>query len=266
MSMHLCPPTVTKRNMSLNASPDSLLGHLIELRNRLLRCVIAVIIVFAALASFAQELYHLLAQPLMAVLPENSSMIATDVAAPFFAPFKLTFIVAICLAIPYVLYQVWQFVAPALYKREKRLMAPLVISSTLLFYSGIAFAYFVVFPIIFGFFTSVAPEGVTVATDISNYLDFVLKLFFAFGLSFEIPVAILLMVWTGVTTRDALAEKRPYIVVGAFILGMLLTPPDVLSQTLLAVPMWLLFELGLMLSRFYQPRSTEESEKQEEQL
>ncbi|MDP2714197.1 twin-arginine translocase subunit TatC [Rheinheimera sp.] len=252
--------------MSLNASPDSLLGHLIELRNRLLRCVIAVIIVFAGLASFAQELYHLLAQPLMAVLPENSSMIATDVAAPFFAPFKLTFIVAICLAIPYVLYQVWQFVAPALYRREKRLMAPLVISSTLLFYSGIAFAYFVVFPIIFGFFTSVAPEGVTVATDISNYLDFVLKLFFAFGLSFEIPVAILLMVWTGVTTRDALAEKRPYIVVGAFILGMLLTPPDVLSQTLLAVPMWLLFELGLVLSRFYQPRSTEDTEKQEEQL
>jgi sec-independent protein translocase protein TatC len=264
--MHLYPLAVMKKSMSLNASPDSLLGHLIELRNRLLRCVIAVIIVFAGLASFAQELYHLLAQPLMAVLPENSSMIATDVAAPFFAPFKLTFIVAICLAIPYVLYQVWQFVAPALYRREKRLMAPLVISSTLLFYSGIAFAYFVVFPIIFGFFTSVAPEGVTVATDISNYLDFVLKLFFAFGLSFEIPVAILLMVWTGVTTRDALAEKRPYIVVGAFILGMLLTPPDVLSQTLLAVPMWLLFELGLMLSRFYQPRSTEETEKQEEQL
>lgn len=264
--MHLYPLAVMKKSMSLNASPDSLLGHLIELRNRLLRCVIAVIIVFAGLASFAQELYHLLAQPLMAVLPENSSMIATDVAAPFFAPFKLTFIVAICLAIPYVLYQVWQFVAPALYRREKRLMAPLVISSTLLFYSGIAFAYFVVFPIIFGFFTSVAPEGVTVATDISNYLDFVLKLFFAFGLSFEIPVAILLMVWTGVTTRDALAEKRPYIVVGAFILGMLLTPPDVLSQTLLAVPMWLLFELGLMLSRFYQPRSAEETEKQEEQL
>ncbi|MDP5192039.1 twin-arginine translocase subunit TatC, partial [Rheinheimera baltica] len=175
-------------------------------------------------------------------------------------------IVAICFAIPYILLQVWQFIAPALYSREKRLMAPLVISSTLLFYSGIAFAYFVVFPIIFGFFTSVAPEGVTVATDISNYLDFVLKLFFAFGLSFEIPVAILLMVWTGVSTREGLAEKRPYIVVGAFILGMLLTPPDVLSQTLLAVPMWLLFELGLALSRFYQPRSIEESEDQEQKL
>ncbi|HEX5792657.1 MAG TPA: twin-arginine translocase subunit TatC [Rheinheimera sp.] len=252
--------------MSLNANPDSLLGHLIELRNRLLRCVIAVIIVFAALAAFAQDIYHLLAKPLLAVLPENSSMIATDVAAPFFAPFKLTFIVAICFAIPYILLQVWQFIAPALYSKEKRLMAPLVISSTLLFYSGIAFAYFLVFPIIFGFFTSVAPEGVTVATDISNYLDFVLKLFFAFGLSFEIPVAILLMVWTGVTTRAELAEKRPYIIVGAFILGMLLTPPDVLSQTLLAVPMWLLFELGLALSRFYQPASTEETEKQEQKL
>jgi len=241
--------------MSLNANPDSLLGHLIELRNRLLRCVIAVIIVFAALAAFAQDIYHLLAKPLLAVLPENSSMIATDVAAPFFAPFKLTFIVAICFAIPYILLQVWQFIAPALYSKEKRLMAPLVISSTLLFYSGI-----------FGFFTSVAPEGVTVATDISNYLDFVLKLFFAFGLSFEIPVAILLMVWTGVTTRAELAEKRPYIIVGAFILGMLLTPPDVLSQTLLAVPMWLLFELGLALSRFYQPASTEETGKQEQKL
>lgn len=250
--------------MSLNASPDSLLGHLIELRNRLLRCVVAVIIVFACLAAFAQDIYHVLAQPLMAVLPENSSMIATDVAAPFFAPFKLTFIVAICVAIPYILLQVWQFIAPALYSREKRLMAPLVVSSTLLFYSGIAFAYFIVFPIIFGFFTSVAPEGVTVATDISNYLDFVLKLFFAFGLSFEIPVAILLMVWTGVTTRAELAEKRPYIIVGAFILGMLLTPPDVLSQTLLAVPMWLLFELGLVLSRFYQPSTTEKTEEKQE--
>ena len=251
--------------MSLNANPDSLLGHLIELRNRLLRCVVAVIVVFAALAAFAQDIYHQLAKPLLAVLPENSSMIATDVAAPFFAPFKLTFIVALCLAIPYILLQVWQFIAPALYSREKRLMAPLVVSSTLLFYSGIAFAYFIVFPIIFGFFTSVAPEGVTVATDISNYLDFVLKLFFAFGLSFEIPVAILLMVWTGVTTRAALAEKRPYIIVGAFILGMLLTPPDVLSQTLLAVPMWLLFEIGLALSRFYQPKP-EQQEDQEQNV
>ena len=252
--------------MTNNTNPNSLLGHLVELRRRLLNTVLAVLIVFASLAYFAADIYHLMASPLMAVLPAGASMIATDVAAPFFAPFKLTFIVACSLAVPYILFQIWRFVAPALYTKEKHLIAPLIASSTILFYAGIAFAYFLVFPIIFGFFTSVAPEGVTVATDISNYLDFVLKLFFAFGLSFEIPVAILLMVWTGVTTRDALAEKRPYIVVGAFILGMLLTPPDVLSQTLLAVPMWLLFELGLMLSRFYQPRSTEETEKQEEQL
>jgi sec-independent protein translocase protein TatC len=250
--------------MSQKTNPQSLLGHLIELRNRLLKCIVAVLVVFAALAAFAQEIYHYLAMPLMAVLPDNSSMIATDVAAPFFAPFKLTFIVAICLAIPFILLQIWQFIAPALYKREKRLMAPLVLSSTLLFYAGIAFAYFIVFPIVFSFFTSMAPQGVTIATDISSYLDFVLKLFFAFGLSFEIPVAILLLIWTGATTRDALAQKRPYIVVGAFILGMLLTPPDVISQTLLALPMWLLFEIGLILSRFYQP--TTDTEQQEDKI
>ncbi|WNO59785.1 twin-arginine translocase subunit TatC [Rheinheimera sp. MMS21-TC3] len=250
--------------MNLNSNTQSLLGHLIELRNRLLKCIIAVLLVFVALAAFAQDIYHLLAKPLIAVLPASSSMIATDVAAPFFAPFKLTFIVAICLAIPFILLQIWQFIAPALYRREKRLMAPLVISSTLLFYAGIAFAYYIVFPIVFGFFTSMAPEGVTIATDISSYLDFVLKLFFAFGLSFEIPVAILLLIWTGATTRDALAQKRPYIIVGAFVLGMLLTPPDVISQTLLAVPMWLLFEVGLLLSRFYQP--TVDTEQQEEKL
>ncbi|EHR40820.1 MULTISPECIES: twin-arginine translocase subunit TatC [Alishewanella] len=249
--------------MKTKPDPDSLLGHLVELRNRLLRCVIAVLIVFAALAYFARDIYALLAEPLLAVLPEGTSMIATDVAAPFFAPFKLTFIVAICLAIPYILWQVWQFIAPALYSREKKLMAPLVFSSTLLFYAGIAFAYFVVFPLIFAFFTSVAPAGVTIATDISSYLDFVLKLFFAFGLSFEIPIAILLLIWSGSVTRQALAEKRPYIIVGAFVLGMLLTPPDVLSQTLLAIPMWLLFEAGLWLSRFYQPKTDEPSQEQE---
>lgn len=247
--------------MKIAPAPDSLLGHLVELRNRLLRCVLAVLIVFIAIAYFARDIYSALAQPLLAVLPEGTSMIATDVAAPFFAPFKLTFIVAICLAIPYILFQVWQFIAPALYNKEKRLMAPLVLSSTLLFYAGIAFAYFIVFPLVFAFFTSVAPEGVVIATDINSYLDFVLKLFFAFGLAFEIPVAILLLIWSGSVTRDALAAKRPYIIVGAFILGMLLTPPDVISQTLLAIPMWLLFELGLWLSRFYQPHSEPEQEQ-----
>lgn len=251
--------------MKTKPDPDSLLGHLIELRNRLLRCVVAVLLVFIALAYFAQDIYTMLAQPLLAVLPEGTSMIATDVAAPFFAPFKLTFIVAICLSIPYILLQIWQFIAPALYSKEKRLMIPLVFSSTLLFYAGIAFAYFIVFPIVFAFFTSVAPSGVTIATDISSYLDFVLKLFFAFGLSFEIPIAILLLVWSGSVTRHALAEKRPYIIVGAFILGMLLTPPDVLSQTLLAIPMWMLFEAGLWLSRFYEPKTEKTETVTEEQ-
>ncbi|WP_419571180.1 twin-arginine translocase subunit TatC [Rheinheimera sp.] len=240
-----------------NTNPNSLLGHLIELRRRLLHVVAAVLLVFIALASWSADIYHLLASPLMSVLPQGASMIATDVAAPFFAPFKLTFIVALCLAVPYILWQIWLFVAPALYQKEKHLVAPLIVSSTLLFYLGICFAYFVVFPIVFGFFTSVAPEGVTIATDISSYLDFVLKLFFAFGLAFEIPVAVLLLVWTGAVDRKSLVEKRPYFVVIAFIMGMLLTPPDVLSQTLLAVPMCLLYELGIWLSRFYQPASEE---------
>lgn len=250
--------------MKTKPDPDSLLGHLLELRNRLLRCIVAVLLVFIALAYFARDIYALLAQPLLAVLPEGTSMIATDVAAPFFAPFKLTFIVAICLAIPYILFQVWQFIAPALYHKEKRLMAPLVFSSTLLFYAGIAFAYFIVFPLVFAFFTSVAPEGVTIATDISSYLDFVLKLFFAFGLSFEIPIAILLLVWSGSVSRQALAEKRPYIIVAAFIVGMLLTPPDVLSQVLLAIPMCLLFEVGLWLSRFYVPKAADSTEEHQQ--
>lgn len=250
--------------MKTKPDPDSLLGHLLELRNRLLRCIVAVLLVFIALAYFARDIYALLAQPLLAVLPAGTSMIATDVAAPFFAPFKLTFIVAICLAIPYILFQVWQFIAPALYHKEKRLMAPLVFSSTLLFYAGIAFAYFIVFPLVFAFFTSVAPEGVTIATDISSYLDFVLKLFFAFGLSFEIPIAILLLVWSGSVSRQTLAEKRPYIIVAAFIVGMLLTPPDVLSQVLLAIPMCLLFEVGLWLSRFYVPKAADSTEEQQQ--
>lgn len=245
-----------------NTNPNSLLGHLIELRRRLLHVVAAVLLVFISLAYWAADIYHLLASPLMTVLPQGASMIATDVAAPFFAPFKLTFIVALCLAVPYILWQIWLFVAPALYQKEKHLVAPLIVSSTLLFYLGICFAYFVVFPIVFGFFTSVAPEGVTIATDISSYLDFVLKLFFAFGLAFEIPVAVLLLVWTGAVDRRSLVEKRPYFVVIAFIIGMLLTPPDVLSQTLLAVPMCLLYELGIWLSRFYQPGTEEHTHEE----
>jgi|TARA_B110000116_G_C16749503_1_gene542636 sec-independent protein translocase protein TatC len=229
----------------------SLFDHLLELRDRLLRSVIAVIIVFCCLVYFAQDIYQYVAQPLLAVMPEGSQMIATDVASPFFAPFKLTLVLSLFIAMPFVLYQIWSFVAPGLYSSEKRLVAPLMFGSTLLFYSGIAFAYFLVFPVVFAFFTSVAPEGVVIATDISSYLDFILKLFFAFGAAFEIPIAIILMCWTGMTTPDSLREKRAYVVVGAFVIGMLLTPPDIISQTMLAVPMLILFEIGIIIASFY---------------
>ncbi|CAB9492491.1 MULTISPECIES: twin-arginine translocase subunit TatC [Alteromonas] len=242
---------------------NNLISHLIELRSRILKALLSVLIVFVCLAAFAQDLYQLLAMPLLATLPENSSMIATDVASPFFAPFKLTLVLSFFIAIPYVLYQVWGFVAPGLYRNEKRLVAPLLLSSTLLFYAGMAFAYFVVFPIAFAFFTSVAPEGVTVSTDISSYLNFVLKLFFAFGVSFEIPIAIILMCWTGVTDAKSLRAKRPYVVVGAFVVGMLLTPPDIISQTLLAIPMWLLFEVGVIVGGFYAGKKPKEEESEE---
>ncbi|GAA0812664.1 twin-arginine translocase subunit TatC [Colwellia sp. D2M02] len=242
--------------MSNSSTPNStqsasLFDHLLELRNRLLRSIVGVLVVFCCLAYFAQDIYQYLAQPLLATMPAGSQMIATDVASPFFAPFKLTIVISVFIAIPYILFQLWSFVAPGLYKNEKRLIAPLMLGSTLLFYGGIAFAYFAVFPVVFAFFTSVAPEGVVIATDISSYLDFVLKLFFAFGVAFEIPIAIILMCWTGVTTPDNLREKRPYVIVGAFVIGMLLTPPDIISQTMLAVPMLLLFEVGIIIAAIY---------------
>jgi len=246
--------------MSTPESPSSsLFGHLLELRNRLLRAIVGILVVFCSLVYFAQDIYQYLAQPLLATMPEGSQMIATDVASPFFAPFKLTIVLSVFIAIPHILYQMWSFVAPGLYKNEKRLIAPLMLASTLLFYSGIAFAYFAVFPVVFAFFTSVAPEGVVIATDISSYLDFVLKLFFAFGIAFEIPIAIILMCWTGITTPDNLRKKRPYVVVGAFVVGMLLTPPDIISQTMLAVPMLLLFEVGVIIASLYQKKDEEEN-------
>jgi sec-independent protein translocase protein TatC len=229
----------------------TLFDHLLELRTRLLHAVVGVIVVFCSLIYFAQDIYQYVAQPLLAVMPEGTQMIATDVASPFFTPFKLTIVLSIFIAMPYILFQVWSFIAPGLYQNEKRLVAPLMFGSTALFYGGIAFAYYIVFPVAFTFFSSVAPEGVTIATDISSYLDFVLKLFFAFGAAFEIPIAIILMCWTGVTTPDSLRTKRPYIVVGAFIVGMLLTPPDIISQTMLAIPMLLLFEVGIIVASFY---------------
>lgn len=239
----------------------TLFDHLLELRTRLLHAVLGVLVVFCALIYFAQDIYQYVAQPLLAVMPEGTQMIATDVASPFFTPFKLTIVLSIFITMPYILYQMWSFIAPGLYKNEKRLIAPLMVGSTLLFYGGIAFAYYIVFPVAFTFFSSVAPDGVTIATDISSYLDFVLKLFFAFGAAFEIPIAIILLCWTGVTTPDSLRTKRPYIVVGAFIIGMLLTPPDIISQTMLAVPMLLLFELGIIIASLYYKEEDTTDEK-----
>lgn len=235
-----------------NDQPLPLVAHLTELRDRLLRSLLAILVVFIGLFPFANEIYTFVSEPLRALLPEGATMIATEVASPFLTPFKLTLFAAIFLAIPFVLYQVWSFIAPGMYRREKKLAIPLLISSVALFYAGAAFAYFVVFPLIFAFFTSVGPEDITIMTDINSYLDFVLKLFFAFGLAFEIPIAAVLMIWAGLTTPEELAKKRPYIIVGCFIFGMLLTPPDIISQSLLAVPMWILFEIGVFFGRFIQ--------------
>jgi sec-independent protein translocase protein TatC len=235
------------------AAEGSLVSHLMELRNRLLKAIAAVLVIFVALTPFADSIFTLVADPLMRQLPAGTSMIATQVAAPFLTPFKLTLVVAIALAMPVVLYQTWAFVAPGLYSQERRFALPLLASSVLLFYLGIAFAYFVVFPLMFGFFTATAPEGVTVMTDITSYLGFVLALFFAFGLAFEVPVATVLLVWAGLVTPAALARHRAYVLLGAFVVGMLLTPPDVISQTLLAVPMYLLYEVGIVMSRIAVP-------------
>jgi sec-independent protein translocase protein TatC len=240
-----------------------LISHLIELRKRLLNCIIAVLVIFLALIYFANDIYHLVASPLISQMPVGASMIATDVASPFFTPIKLTIIVSVFFAVPVILYQVWAFIAPALYRHERKLVMPLLFSSTLLFYVGVAFAYFIVFPLAFGFFAKTAPQGVTIATDITNYLDFVMTLFMAFGVAFEVPVAIVLLCWTGITNPDDLRKKRPYILVGAFVVGMLLTPPDVFSQTLLAIPMYCLFEVGVFFSRYYVGKGRREQDEEQ---
>ncbi|MEM7251611.1 MAG: twin-arginine translocase subunit TatC [Pseudomonadota bacterium] len=235
--------------------------HLVELRDRLLRALLAVLVILLCTFPFADTLYVKLAGPLLDHLPDDTTMIATEVASPFLTPFKLALLFSICIAMPVILYQLWAFVAPGLYRHEKRLVFPLLITSTLLFYLGMAFAYYVVFPIVFPFLISYAPEGVTVMTDISRYLDFVIKIFFAFGIAFEVPIATILVIWAGLTTAKDLAAKRPYVIVGAFVIGMLLTPPDMISQTLLAIPMWALFEVGLIAARFYvKPEPAEEPE------
>lgn len=240
-------------------SEQPLVQHLLELRDRLLRVVLVVVLLFLALFAFANDLYTYLADPLLRHMVEGTSMIATQVVSPFLTPFKLALVLSIFIAVPFILYQAWGFMAPGLYQHEKKLVFPLLFSSTVLFYTGMAFAYYVVFPLVFGFLTGIAPEGVAVMPDITYYLDFAIKMFFAFGLAFEVPIATILLVWSGITTAEKLADKRPYVIVGAFVFGMLLTPPDVISQTLLAVPMWILFELGLIFSRFYTKPAEEEN-------
>ena len=244
---------------SIDDQEMPLIAHLTELRKRLLRCVVAIGLLFGGLFYFSQQISALVAAPLRAYLPEGATMIATGVASPFLTPFKLTLMVALFLAIPIILHQIWGFIAPGLYKHEKRIAIPLLISSILLFYGGMAFAYFVVFRIMFGFFASVTPEGVAMMTDIGQYLDFVLTLFFAFGVAFEIPIATFLLIWIGVVNVATLRKSRPYVIVGCFAVGMVLTPPDVFSQTLLAVPMWLLFEAGLLCGSLVKRRDDEDA-------
>ena len=240
---------------------ESLVSHLVELRDRLIRVVIGIVVVLLGLFPFANELYSFLAEPLLKHLPESSTMVAIDVASPFLTPFKLVMLLAVVITIPWILYQLWAFIAPGLYKHEKRFVAPLLISSSILFYLGMAFAYFVVFPLVFGFFTKVTPDGVEVMTDISRYLDFVTKMFIAFGAAFEVPVLTFVLIMTGVTTIEALSAARSYVIVAAFVIGMLLTPPDVISQVLLAVPVWLLFELGLLMSKIVNKRTVVEDNR-----
>jgi len=242
----------------------SLMSHLVELRDRVVRMVLSVLVMFLAMFYWANDIYVYLAEPLTRHLPEGASMIAIDVASPFLTPFKLVLMLAVFLSMPVILYQCWSFVAPGLYANEKRLAGPLLISSILLFYTGVAFAYYVVFPLVFGFFTSVGPEIVNISTDIGRYLDFVLALFFGFGLAFEVPIATIILIAIGFTTPKKLGEKRPYVIVGAFIIGMLLTPPDVISQVLLAFPMWVLFEAGLIASKIiFRDRNFDEEEDDE---
>ncbi|MGQ0334351.1 twin-arginine translocase subunit TatC [Halomonas elongata] len=241
-----------------------LIEHLVELRSRLMRAVVVILVIFLGLYAFANDIYTFVADPLMALLPEGSQMIATEVASPFLAPFKLTLMVAFLIAVPFVLHQAWAFIAPGLYDNEKHLALPLLVSSIALFYAGIAFAYYVVFPLLFQFFTQAGPAKVAVMTDIQQYLNFVLKLFFAFGVAFEIPVATFLLILSGATTVESLSRKRPYVILGCFVIGMLLTPPDIVSQSLLAVPMYLLYEVGLLFGRLVKRKRDAESEEEEE--
>lgn len=241
-------------DQAVDENEQPFLEHIIELRSRIIRSLIAIAVLFIPFYFYANDLYAWISQPLTEVLPEGSTMIATQVASPFLTPFKLAVFTAIFVGVPYLLHQIWAFVSPGLYRHEKKFAIPLLMSSILLFYAGMAFAYFLVFPLVFTFFTQVAPEGVAIMTDINQYLDFVLKMFLAFGIAFEIPIATMLLAWSGLATAKTMADKRPYVIVGCFVMGMLLTPPDVVSQLLLAAPTWLLFEVGVFLARFIEAR------------
>jgi sec-independent protein translocase protein TatC len=241
--------TASTQQSSPEQQEMPLIQHLLELRSRLLKVVLAAAVCFVAIYPFANELYLLVSEPLRELLPGGQTMIATDITSPFFAPLKLALVLAVFVAIPYILFQIWSFIAPGLYSHEKRLAFPLLFTSVVLFYAGAVFAYLVVFPLVFGFFTAIGPEGIVELPDIDSYLTFVLKMFFAFGVAFEIPIATVLLILSGATTPQALSAKRPYVVVACFVIGMMLTPPDIISQTLLAVPMWVLFEFGIIFGR-----------------
>ena len=230
---------------------DTFFGHLRELRARILKSLVVILVCFSSLVYFSNDIYLFLSEPLLSFLPENSSMIATEVASPFLTPLKLTFFVSLLLSMPFLLNQIWKFIAPGMYENEKSLSFLLILSSLILFYLGILFTYFLVLPLVFGFFTGAAPQGILIMTDISRYLDFVLSLMFAFSIAFEIPILIFLLIWSGITTSEKLRNARPYVIITCFIVGMLVTPPDVISQSLLAIPAWALFEIGLAAANFF---------------
>lgn len=241
----------------------TLIDHLIELRDRILKSVVAVVVLFLALFAFSNDIYTYVATPLLDALPEGSTMIAIDPTSPFFAPFKLTFYVAFLIAAPYILYQLWSFIAPGLYQNEKAVAIPLFISSVLLFYGGVAFARYVLFGFVFAFFVSVAPEGISVAPDINSFLSFALTIFLAFGIAFEVPIAVFIFIWAGIAEPASLAEKRPYVIVGCFVVGMLLTPADPFTQSMLAIPMWMLFEVGIVAGKMIRKKQAEEEADQQ---
>tara|TARA_B100001057_G_scaffold151012_1_gene150947 strand:- start:2203 stop:2928 length:726 start_codon:yes stop_codon:yes gene_type:complete len=237
---------------------SSFLGHLQELRSRILKSLIVILVCFLSLIYFSNDIYLLLSEPLLSFLPPNSSMIATEVASPFLTPLKLTFYVSLLFSMPFLLNQLWRFIAPGMYENEKTLSFLLMLSSLLLFYLGVLFTYFLVLPLVFGFFTGAAPEGVLIMTDISRYLDFVLSMMFAFSFAFEIPIFIFLLIWSGISSSESLRSKRPYVVIGCFTVGMLITPPDIISQSLLAIPAWILFELGIVMAKILVEKKDQE--------